>query len=976
MSRFRYAVGLLVLVASAVAVADEPIEVVIWDEQQLAQKKVYPQFLGNYIADYLKRQEGLQVHSVSINHPNKGLSDKVLEECDVLIWWGHVRNKDISEEDARPVVERIKQGKLSLLALHSAHWATPFMLAMQERAITDALAKLPEADRKKAKVEILGEIVRRPPQRDAQLTPSTEVTKQDDGTTLIKLTRPNCCFPAYKNHGQPSEMYTLLLDHPIAAGVPKQFTLAHTEMYDEPFHVPPPDEVVFEERWKEGQRFRSGMIWNVGKGKVVYFRPGHETHAVYTEKLLMQILENTVRYLGEKNEPLPPLEIGKPIALFDGETLNGWVTQNGKPVTAGWTVEDGAIYRASRGGNIFYAQEVGDFELTFEWKIVKGGNNGLKYRVRKYGGRTLGCEYQLLGETKPSLSKGSTGSLYALYEPNEKKQMNPPGEWNTSKIVAHGPRIEHWLNGEKVVKADLASQEWRKRLDQSKFRPHREFARNNIGRIMLTEHGSPVWYRNLVLTPLPHEEIPPLAPGPPPNIVYIMSDELAYYELSHMGNPRIRTPNIDRMAREGIRFTQALAAAPVCAPLRCALMTGKHMGHASVRANDGGTPLRADEVTIASLLKQKGYTTGGFGKWGAGGRDSTGVPEKHGFDVFFGYYDQVHAHSFYPPYLIRNSEEVKLPGNVGGRSGKTYSHYAIMDEALKFVRENKDRPFFCYLPITPPHGMYDIPKDDPAWDLYRDDAWMKDETVPQDAKNYAAMVTMVDRNVKEVLDLLKQLKLEDNTIVFFTGDNGGQDRFRSHAHPRGYFGPNVNPKTGVEFRGGKGNLYEGGLRIPFIARWPGKIKPGMVSDLLCWQVDMLPTLTELAGVEVPDDADGLSILPELLGQGVVGRKQPQHEFLYWEYRSQTAVRMGDWKAIQTKPDAPWALYDLSQDISEADDVAGDHADILDRMKAFARKSHEPVRAGTYSDRTRHEGDRRAKWGTAKQPPNRRSAKQQ
>lgn len=208
-----------------------------------------------------------------------------------------------------------------------------------------------------------------------------------------------------------------------------------------------------------------------------------------------------------------------------------------------------------------------------------------------------------------------------------------------------------------------------------------------------------------------------------PNIVYIMSDELAYYELSHMGNSRLHTPNIDQMAKEGLRFTQALAGAPVCAPLRCALMTGKHMGHASVRANDGGTPLRAEEPTIASMLKGKGYATGGFGKWGAGGRGSTGVPEKHGFDVFFGYYDQVHAHSFYPPYLIRNSQEVPLAGNSGGRAGETYSHYAIIDEALKFIRDNKDRPFFCYLPITPPHGMYDIPADDPAWQRYRDDDW-------------------------------------------------------------------------------------------------------------------------------------------------------------------------------------------------------------------------------------------------------------
>lgn len=461
----------------------------------------------------------------------------------------------------------------------------------------------------------------------------------------------------------------------------------------------------------------------------------------------------------------------------------------------------------------------------------------------------------------------------------------------------------------------------------------------------------------------------------PPNIVFIMSDELAYFELSHMGNPYIRTPNIDRMAAEGIRFTQALAAAPVCAPLRGALMTGKHMGHASVRANGGGTPLRADEVTIASMLKQKNFATGGFGKWGAGGRDSTGVPEKHGFDVFFGYYDQVHAHSFFPPYLIRNSEEVKLEGNIGGRQGKTYSHYAIMDEALEFIKTNQQKPFFCYLPITPPHGMYDIPADDPAWKLYENDAWIKDPKISQDTKNYAAMVSMVDHNLQQVLDLLKEHELEQNTIVFFTGDNGGQDRFRSQQHPRGFFGPNVNPVNNVEFRGGKGNLYEGGLRIPFIVRWPGKITPGQTSDLLFNQVDILPTLAELTGTQAPKDVDGLSILPELIGQQQAGREQEQHRFLYWEFGSQTAVRMKNWKAIQSKKNRPWELYDLEQDLSEAHDVAQQHPEIINQMKEFAQQSHEPVMEGTYTTKVRHERDRQAKFGTSKRlPPSKKAGK--
>ena len=464
------------------------------------------------------------------------------------------------------------------------------------------------------------------------------------------------------------------------------------------------------------------------------------------------------------------------------------------------------------------------------------------------------------------------------------------------------------------------------------------------------------------------------APAKVPNIVYIMSDELAYYELGHMGNPYIKTPRIDGMAKDGIRFTHAFAAAPVCAPLRCNLMTGKHAGHASVRANDGGTPLRADEVTIASLLKKRGYATGGFGKWGAGGRDSTGVPEKHGFDLFFGYYDQVHAHSFYPPYLIRNSEEVELPGNKGGRTGQTYSHYAIMEEGLKFIRENRENPFFCYFPITPPHGMFDIPANDPAWEQYRDEAWIRDEKTPQDVKNYAAMVTMVDNNVGQVLDLLDELKLTDNTIVFFTGDNGGQDRFRNGNNPRGFFSPNKDPRTGTEFRGGKGSLYEGGLRIPFLVQWPGRIKPGQVSDLMFAQYDILATLTELSGAETPGDTDGISILPTLLGAEAAGHGQEIHPHFYWEFGNMQAVRINNWKGIHIRNKKSWELYDLEKDISETTNLASKQPGIIARMNRIIAESHEPARPGTYTTRERHERDRWAKWATSRPQPSPRAAK--
>lgn len=446
-----------------------------------------------------------------------------------------------------------------------------------------------------------------------------------------------------------------------------------------------------------------------------------------------------------------------------------------------------------------------------------------------------------------------------------------------------------------------------------------------------------------------------------PNVVYIMADELGYFELSCVGNPNIKTPNLDQMAADGIRFTQALAGSSVCAPTRCTLMTGKHSGHTSVRVNGGGTPLRADEVTIATILKAQGYATGGFGKWGCGGRGSTGVPEKHGFDVFLGYYDQVHAHSYYPPYIVRNSEEIPLPGNQGGEVGDTYSHYVIVDAAKQFIRDNKDQPFFCYMPITPPHGIFNIPDEDPAWQDYKDKPW------PEQARRYAAMVAMVDRQVGEVLSLLKELQLDENTLVFFCGDNGGNDYFKDAEHPRGIHGANLNPQTNEEFRGRKGMLYEGGLRIPMIARWPGKIAPGQVSDLLWYFPDVMPTVAEVAGATVPSDSDGISIIPTLLGEDAVGRKQSQHKYLYWEIGQQTAVRMENWKAIRPKSNANWELYDLSKDISESTDIAAKHPEELKKMTDFATDAHEPAVEGTFHDPNIHERDRQAKFGNFRQP---------
>ncbi len=439
-----------------------------------------------------------------------------------------------------------------------------------------------------------------------------------------------------------------------------------------------------------------------------------------------------------------------------------------------------------------------------------------------------------------------------------------------------------------------------------------------------------------------------------PNIIYLMLDEWGYFESSHMGHPELLTPHIDQFADEGMRFTRAYAGAPVCGPTRCVLLTGLHSGHTSMRVNDGFTPIREDEPTLASMLKADGYATGGFGKWGIGGRGTSGVPEKHGFDTFFGYYDQVHAHTFYPKYLIRNSEEVPLPGNSGHSfyEGETHAHDEIFKESIRFIRENKDQPFFCYLPWTPPHGLWGIDADDPSWRLFKDKPWTAGQRTENDAKVYAAFMHMVDRQIGAIIALLKELGVDQNTIMFLCGDNGGQDYFHTPERPHGFFGPNLNPQTQERFRAGKGSLYEGGLRVPMLARWPGKISAGSVSDHLLYFPDVMPTLADIAGSSSPQ-TDGLSFLPTLLGN----RGQNTHAYLYWEYRDQVAARMGDWKAYR-KGDGDWELYDLSRDIEENNNVASRNPNVLRTLVRFAKQAHEPVKPGEIYNRVLTDKDHR------------------
>jgi len=458
---------------------------------------------------------------------------------------------------------------------------------------------------------------------------------------------------------------------------------------------------------------------------------------------------------------------------------------------------------------------------------------------------------------------------------------------------------------------------------------------------LLEKHGLRV---NLNALPKSTNIPLPITNNNKPNIIYFMLDEWGYFESSVMGHPILDTPNIDKVASEGVRFTQFLAGASVCAPTRSTLITGQHTGHTTVR---GPGCLRADEVTIGSMLKDAGYATGGFGKWGLGDVGTTGVPEKHGFDVFFGYYNQTHAHTFYPRYLIRNSKKEPLAGNTGDfLKGETFSHSLIFKDSLDFIRENKDRPFFAYLPWTPPHGFWTMPDNEPAWEKYKDRKWdAANQKGTHDAQMYAAMVEMVDRQIGEIMDLLKKLRIDDDTIVFISGDNGGKTYFKSDKHPHGFLAPNLNPETGQRFRGGKGDFYEGGIRVPFIARWPGKIKAGTVSEHLGYFPDVMPTLAEIANARPRKDTDGISILPTLLGTKTTGRKQNNHEYLYWENKKSIALRMNDWKAIRPNKNLPFELYDLSKDIEELHDVATQFPDIIKKVTTYAKKAHAPVRLG-------------------------------
>lgn len=442
-----------------------------------------------------------------------------------------------------------------------------------------------------------------------------------------------------------------------------------------------------------------------------------------------------------------------------------------------------------------------------------------------------------------------------------------------------------------------------------------------------------------------------LAATDKPNLIWIMADDLGYGDLGCYGQKVIATPHLDRMAREGMRFTHYYAGATVCAPSRSTLMTGLHQGHTRVRGNAGphnpaAQALQPGDVTVADVLQKAGYRTTLIGKWGLGdvGAAESGLPRKQGFDEFFGYLNQHHAHNHFPDFLWRNEERVKLPnvitpvGKIGAgyaTEAKVFADDLFADEAVKFVSGNKSRPFFLYWSMVVPHANNERSSrlgdgaHVPDYGPYSDKDWP-----PQD-KGQAAMITRLDGYVGRIMDHLQKLGLAEKTLVIFTSDNGPHDESN---HNLKRFNPN-GPYTGI-----KRSLTDGGIRVPFIAWWPGRVKAGAESAHVGYFPDWLPTAAELAGAPAPGKTDGISLVPVLTGKAAA---QKQHQFLYWEFQEgafkQAALYQGRWKGIRTGgPDSLVKLFDQQNDVAEKTDVAAQHPGIATKIGDYLKTARSPL----------------------------------
>ncbi|RBL94106.1 arylsulfatase [Chitinophaga flava] len=436
-----------------------------------------------------------------------------------------------------------------------------------------------------------------------------------------------------------------------------------------------------------------------------------------------------------------------------------------------------------------------------------------------------------------------------------------------------------------------------------------------------------------------------------PNIVFILADDLGYGDLGVYGQQKIKTPNIDRIARQGMLFTRFYAGTSVCAPSRSSLLTGQHTGHTYVRGNkeikpEGQEPLADTVQSYAKMLQQAGYVTGAFGKWGLGMVGTSGAPDKKGFDVFYGYNCQRQSHRYYPTHLWSNNTKIDLEGNDLTQK-KVYAPELIQQQTLAFIENNKNKPFFLFVPSILPHAELQGPDDqyykqyENAFEEkpYQGNDYGPGALVPGYASvakphaTYAAMVSRLDAYVGQILDKLDQLGLTQNTIIIFSSDNG--------AHREGGADP-IFFNSSAGLRGFKRDLYEGGIKTPFIVKWPGKVKAGSRSNFIGAFWDLMPTFTEIAKAPKPPYTDGVSIVPSLTGKG----KQTQHPYLYWEFHEDNgtqAVRMGKWKGIRKEvtkdPHAPIELYDLDKDPAEQHNIAAVHPDIVKKINGYMSEAH-------------------------------------
>ncbi|MBP9601431.1 MAG: arylsulfatase [Lutibacter sp.] len=449
-----------------------------------------------------------------------------------------------------------------------------------------------------------------------------------------------------------------------------------------------------------------------------------------------------------------------------------------------------------------------------------------------------------------------------------------------------------------------------------------------------------------------------------PNIIYILADDLGYGDLSCYGQEKFKTPNIDKLASQGLLFTQHYSGNTVCAPSRSALLTGMHTGHTPVRGNkeiqpEGQYPIPDDTYTMAEALKKGGYVTGAFGKWGLGYPGSEGDPVNQGFDTFYGYNCQRLGHNYYPFHLWSNRDSIVLSGNAGHKK-EDYAPILIHKKAIEFLEKNKDTTFFMYVPTVIPHAELVAPEAIMAKHRGKYPPEKKYEGVDggpeyrlgfyesQDEPHaaFAAMIEIMDTQVGEIMAKVKELGIEDNTIIVFASDNG--------PHTEGGADPAYFKSSGP-LKGTKRDLYEGGIRVPMIIKWPGKIKEGTKTDLVSAFWDVFPTFSEIAGIAVPTNLDGISFLPTLLNKP---EAQKQHEYLYWEFHEKggrQAVRKGKWKAVKynvlKQPNAPIELYDLSQDVGEKNNIASKHPEIVKDMERILKEARTPSDVFTFSQNT-------------------------